>query len=134
PLDHYPEFALRPARPRTWINMVSRHQQSGAAVHDRCVGAIENGVDLLPAAPLPRKRQYALALGRICPEKGFHLAIDAAKIAGIPLLLAGQVFPFPEHQRYFENEIQPRLDHWRRWLGPVSGARKSRLLQGARCL
>jgi glycosyltransferase involved in cell wall biosynthesis len=81
-----------------------------------------------------RKRGYALALGRICPEKGFHLALDAAREAGWPLLLGGQVFPYPEHQRYFDTQIGPRLDRCRRYLGPVALARKRRLLAGARCL
>jgi glycosyltransferase involved in cell wall biosynthesis len=75
-----------------------------------------------------------VALGRICPEKGFHLALDAARRARVPLLLAGSVFPYPEHRRYFEEEIRPRLDGQRRWIGPVAGAAKRRLLAAARCL
>src|SRR5206468_1110363 len=81
-----------------------------------------------------RKRGYALALGRICPEKGFHLALEAAHEAGCALLLGGQVFPYPEHQRYFDTQVAPRLDRCRRYLGPVALARKRRLLAGARCL
>lgn len=41
--------------------------------------------------------RYALAVGRICPEKGFHLlALDAAEKAGVPLYLAGKLFPYPD--------------------------------------
>jgi glycosyltransferase involved in cell wall biosynthesis len=60
--------------------------------------------------------------------------LDAAKAAGVPLLLAGAVFPYREHRRYFEEEICPRLDHKRRWIGPVVGPAKRRLLAAARCL
>lgn len=134
PLACYTDYALNPQRPRTWLNTVSRHQRTGAGLRERFVGAIENGVKPALARPARRKRPYVLALGRICREKGFHLAIDAAKSAGVALRLAGQVFPFPEHQRYFAEEIQPRLDGSRRWIGPVSGARKWRLLRDAQCL
>jgi glycosyltransferase involved in cell wall biosynthesis len=76
-----------------------------------------------------------VALGRICPEKGFHLALDAAIEAGTPLLLAGEIFRYQAHERYFWEEIQPRLNgSTRRFLGPVGVARKRRLLAGARCL
>ncbi|MFL5896131.1 MAG: glycosyltransferase family 4 protein [Thermoleophilaceae bacterium] len=34
--------------------------------------------------------EFALAFGRLAPEKGFDCAIDAAAIAGIPLKIAGE--------------------------------------------
>ena len=73
-------------------------------------------------------------LGRICPEKGQHLGIDAARKAGVPLLIAGDVFPYPAHRDYFASEIVPRLDAQHRWIGPVGFTRKRRLLSAARCL
>lgn len=43
--------------------------------------------------------------GRLVPEKGVHLALDAARIAGIDLFIAG-----PQHDvEYFEAEVRPRL-------------------------
>ncbi len=50
---------------------------------------------------------FALLLSRICPEKGIHLAIEAAKRADMPLLIGGEVFPYPEHRRYFEDQGAP---------------------------
>jgi glycosyltransferase involved in cell wall biosynthesis len=94
---------------------------------------VENGVAVERFRPR-RKRGYALAIGRICPEKGFHLALDAARAAGMPLLLAGDVFPYAEHRRYFEAEIRPRLDRRRRWIGPVRGRAKRSLIAAASCL
>jgi glycosyltransferase involved in cell wall biosynthesis len=73
-------------------------------------------------------------LGRICPEKGQHLAIEAAKRADLGLLIAGEIFPYDEHERYFAEEIAPRLDAKRRFLGPIGFARKRRLLTAAQCL
>jgi glycosyltransferase involved in cell wall biosynthesis len=80
------------------------------------------------------KRDFALCIGRVCPEKGFHIALEAARQANIPLLLAGQVYPYEEHERYYRDEILPRLDRTRRFLGPVGFERKRRLLSAARCL
>ena len=46
---------------------------------------------------------------RICPEKGFHLAIEASRRAGIPFGIAGRVLPNDAHLRYFADEIRPHL-------------------------
>src|SRR5690606_37412298 len=46
----------------------------------------------------------------------------------------GAVFGYLEHQRYFFEEIKPRLDPKRRFIGPVDTRRKARLLSGARCV
>ncbi len=54
--------------------------------------------------------------------------------AGVPVLLGGQVFPYEAHQRYFRDQVAPRLDGKRRVLGALSFRRKRRLLSGAQCL
>jgi glycosyltransferase involved in cell wall biosynthesis len=133
PLDWYPAEALAPARADVFLNPVSRDQARRRPPGARLAEPIENGVSLEAFQPR-RKGRYVLALGRICPEKGFHHALDAARVAGMPLLLAGAVFPYEDHRRYFEAEIRPRLDRWRRWIGPVSGAAKRRLIGSALCL
>lgn len=134
PRQRYAPDGLDIARPRTWLNAVSAHQARSLADHPRYAGAIENGVDTSSPPVCHARRRFVLAMGRICREKGFHLALDAARQAGVPLLLAGDVHPYPEHQQYFREEIVPRLDAQRRWIGVVGGARKRRLLQAARCL
>lgn len=132
PLDLYPRTALCPARAGTWLVPVSASQaRTGAGLP--LLPPIENGVDLPPRAPHAR-RGYAIALGRICPEKNFAEALDACRLAECPLLLAGRVYRYPEHVHYFDSEIVPRLDRSRRWIGWISGARKRRLLAGARCV
>jgi glycosyltransferase involved in cell wall biosynthesis len=70
----------------------------------------------------------------VCPEKGVHLALQAAHAADSALLVGGEIFPYPMHQDYFTNEVAPLLDRRRRYLGPLPFARKRRLLAGARCL
>ncbi|MDB5467042.1 MAG: hypothetical protein JWQ46_1804 [Phenylobacterium sp.] len=133
PLSWYPAEALTPIRADTWLAPVSHDQARRGPATARLTEPIENGVDL-GAYPPARKHRFAVALGRICPEKGFHHALDAARAAGVPLLLAGSVFPYAEHRRYFEAEIAPRLDRARRWIGPVTGPAKRRLMAAGLCL
>lgn len=73
-------------------------------------------------------------MGRICAEKGVHLAIDAAEQASVKLLIAGTVFDYPEHREYFETMIRPRLGRNAVLIRAVGGRRKAHLLAGAKCL
>ena len=94
----------------------------------RLLPPIPNGVPVARLGAVhPRKCRFALTLARVCPEKGLHLALDAARAADAPMLLAGGVFPYPAHQDYFHAEILPRLDRRCRYLGPVGFVRKRRL-------
>ena len=133
PIDWYPASALRAVADRVRFVCVSGSQRRSAEAAGLATDLIENGVDVTPL-PINRKRAYAAALGRICPEKSFHEALDAARAADVDLLLAGRAFPFEEHQRYFHEVIQPRLDGRRRFIGPVNAAEKRQLLARARCL
>jgi glycosyltransferase involved in cell wall biosynthesis len=132
PVSWYPREALLPGRPGTWVNCVSQSQHQDLQPNPLALAPIENGVEVSRARHA--KRRFALLLSRICTEKGVHLAIDAAKQANMPLLIGGEVFPYPEHCRYFEEDVRPRLDRWRRFLGPIGQKRKRRLLAAARCV
>ncbi len=134
PPSWYPAEALRPTRPDTWLHCVSDVQHAACSEGPRLLPAIPNGVDVEALQARHAKRGFAMFLGRICPEKGVHLALDAAKAAGVPLLVAGEVFPYEAHCRYFEDEVRPRLDSRHRFIGPIGFARKRRLLSAARCL
>ncbi len=147
PPSWYPD-SIWSMPPHIHLQCVSESQRQACpeAVRNR-LPVIANGVPLPPATPT-RKRSFALLLSRICPEKNLHVALDAARLAKVPVLLAGQVFPYPDHLRYFEAEIRPRLGLSAsgldpdasslgpacRWLGPVGGLAKQRLLASARCL
>jgi glycosyltransferase involved in cell wall biosynthesis len=137
PPSWYPDEALRPSRPRTWLHGVSASQHAALteARAEPLLPPVRNGVpvDALGVARHAR-RSFALVLGRICPEKGQHFALDAARAAGVPLLLGGEAYPYAAHEAYFAREVVPRLDRLRRFLGPVGFARKRRLLAAARCV
>ncbi|MCL2447848.1 MAG: glycosyltransferase family 4 protein [Polyangiaceae bacterium] len=135
PLSFYPPDALVPRRDRIFLHGVSTSQMHGAPAAMPRLPEVPNGVRLDRLRPTrARPRRYALALGRICPEKAFHDAIDAAVRARVPLLLAGRVFQYPAHEAYFREQVVPRLGPGCRYLGPVGLRRKRALLSAARCL
>jgi glycosyltransferase involved in cell wall biosynthesis len=134
PSDWYPMEVFRMIKPHFRLNCVSWSQHRTCPPSPLLLDPITNGVEVDRLTNHLPKRNYALALGRICPEKGFHFSLDAARRSGTNLLLAGQIFPYDSHLEYFAREIQPRLDRHRRFLGPVGFARKKRLLTQATCL
>lgn len=95
---------------------------------------IHHGLDTSFCECLPDSpREYLTFLGRIAPIKGTHLAIAAAKQAGIPLKIAGEVQPM--FRDYFDCEIKPHLDgKFVEYVGEVDRRAKSQLLGGARAL
>lgn len=122
-------------RPGTWLHGVSDAQHRACPPGARLLPPVPNGVPVPPVPPAVRRRGYALCLGRVCPEKGYHLAAAAAVRAGVPLLVAGQLYPYAAHVRYWEDALRPRMGRGRaRFVGTVDPARKRRLLAGARCL
>jgi glycosyltransferase involved in cell wall biosynthesis len=56
----------------------------------------------------PDPEDYAVFIGRICPEKRPDRAIEIAKQVGMPLKIAAKVDKADE--QYFESEIKPLLD------------------------
>lgn len=135
PIEWYSDEALHPWRPRTYLHCVSASQRKTDLAGTRFLPDIENGVPVEKLRLNIKKRCFALSLGRICPEKGFHIALDAASLAGLPLYVAGDVFGYETHRRYFTQEIIPRLEGSRnRFIGSVGFRRKRRLLTAARCL
>jgi glycosyltransferase involved in cell wall biosynthesis len=133
PLSMYPREAFRLKPPAAHLVCVS-HSQARACPDGASVRVIENGVSLTRFYPETEKEDYVVALGRICPEKGFDIALDAASAAKVPLRLAGEVFGYAAHLQYFRESIQPRLGERHRFLGSIGGEQKRRLLARARAL
>jgi glycosyltransferase involved in cell wall biosynthesis len=134
PPGWYPPEVFRLTRPDTWLHAVSSSQHRACPPCPTLLPPIENGVAVGALdRPLTRRR-FALVLGRICPEKNQHAALEAGTRAGLPVLLGGQVFPYPVHEAYWHDAVQPQLAPPHRFLGPLGFARKRRLLNAARCL
>ncbi len=80
-----------------------------------------------------RGGEYLFWLGRFSPDKGPVAAIDVARASGMPLVLAGKMRDGCE-QRYFEDEIRPRLDERISYIGEIDARERVRLLHGAHAL
>ena len=79
------------------------------------------------------KDDYLLWIGRMDPIKGAHRAIEAARLAGRPLVLAGPVQT--GQADYFRERIEPHIDGQRvRYVGEVTGAPKQQLYARAAAL
>jgi glycosyltransferase involved in cell wall biosynthesis len=76
---------------------------------------------------------YLLWLGRMSPEKGPARAIEVARLAGIPLKLAGKM-QAREEREHFQEHVKPLLGRDAEYLGEVSHEDRSALLAGALAL
>lgn len=90
----------------------------------------------LPIAEFPfvaAKDDYVLFLGRAHPNKGLDLAIDAARQAGMRLVIAAPVDRY--YSDFWESRIRPQIDGDRVvYVGEVHGDAKLDLLSRARAL
>jgi len=99
----------------------------------RHASVIYHGVDPNDYPPSVKDAGYLVHLGRIAPEKGTHLAIDAAVASQMPLVIAGRVHDRRVDRYYFEHEVAPRLTRPGAMLvGDANMCRKVALLRGAR--
>lgn len=76
------------------------------------VGVVHHGIPLHEYVPIDKPPADFFAwLGRFVPEKGAHLAVRAAKQAGVPLILAGIIDRHvTDAQTYFQKYIEPHID------------------------
>lgn len=124
---------------RAHLCCVSQSQRSTCPPYLGHVSVLENGVEIPYPAVNRHPEEFALVLGRICPEKNAHEALAAGTLADTPVYLAGQVFPYREHQQYFATRLQPLLGGapghvGHRFLGPLDTAQRNEVLGRAKCL
>ncbi len=135
PPSWYPEWIYRIAPPHLYMNCVSATQRSSAPDSVSFVQTISNGVRIPTLDPLPaEERKGVVILSRICPEKGIHIAIAAARKAAEPLTIAGRASGYAEHLAYFNEQVLPILGADVNFVGPVGYSRKIQLLRTAKCL
>src|SRR5215813_14443524 len=116
------------------FNCVSESQARSFAEFHPVV--VPNGICVESFEPNFESRSGLLWLGRICEEKGPHLALDIATQAREPITLAGQVYPFSYHQQYFDREVAPRLEQMPNavFISAPSTKEKRRLLREAKAV
>ena len=105
---------------------VSEHTRT-AWQHAVDAVVVRNGVDTQRWSP-GTGGGPAVWTGRIVPEKAPHLAIDACRAAGVPLVLAGPV----HDPAYFATEVAPRLGPDARHVGHLAQHELSTLVGSAR--
>lgn len=135
PIAWYPQDVWAKYGPNVQFQCVSETQRRTCPPELRDVALVTNGV-AQPAA-VAKTGDFAIALGRICPEKNQHVALEAGTLANTRVLLGGSVFPYPDHEQYFREKIEPLLgaaDAGHAFLGPLLPERKQRLLARAKCL
>jgi glycosyltransferase involved in cell wall biosynthesis len=112
---------------------ISRSQADSAPEDVRISAVVPNPLAVERWPLRIRKGRYVLWAGRMDPVKGAHRAIEAAKLAGWPLILAGPVQPGQE--MYFREHVEPRLDgRTVRYIGEVHGHAKRSLFADAAAL
>jgi glycosyltransferase involved in cell wall biosynthesis len=97
------------------------------------VGRVHNAVDVSSFPYRESKDDVVLWMGRFTPDKGPDLAVDAARRAGVPIVLAGKCVE-PEERRFFDERIAPRLADGVTCVGQADGPTKRELLSRARAL
>jgi glycosyltransferase involved in cell wall biosynthesis len=114
---------------------VSHSQVSGDAEAAR-FNVIYNSVDTeaIPFSPVPSTPPYLLFLGRLTENKGVHTAIEAARRAGIKLVIGGNIPNESGAAEYFERKVKPHLGPECEYVGPYDEATRIKLLAGATAL
>jgi glycosyltransferase involved in cell wall biosynthesis len=97
------------------------------------VGRVHNAIAVDSFPFRADKDDYLLWLGRFNPDKGPELAIDAARAAGMRIVLAGKRSE-PGERAFFDAEIAPRLGPDAEYVGEADATLKRQLLAGARAL
>jgi len=131
-LDDARAAFLRRFSSEVYLTAISAYQR-GEVVDLPWRGVVHNAVDVDAFPFREDKEDYLLCIGRVCERKGQDLAIEVARQAGLPLVLAGRVHP--KEAWFFEERILPHVDADRVvFHGEVSNERKAELLAGARAL
>jgi glycosyltransferase involved in cell wall biosynthesis len=120
-------------RRHDWIHYVAISNAQRQLESMPRLTTIHHGIRLEDYQFVEHKQPYLAYLGRMAPVKGPHLAIDAARKAGIPLKLAGEVQPIFQH--YWDSMIEPRIDGREvEFIGEATPAIKNELLANAMAL
>lgn len=115
------------AAARTTALVAISRSQAETAGDIPVTAVIHHGLDLEPVPIGAGDGGFALFLGRMTGEKGPHEAVEIARAAGVPLVMAGKVSGRAE-QEYFDAEIRPLLGGDVEFIGEIGGAEKMELI------
>lgn len=126
--DAVVDAARNTQRPLVAVSESSRRQWLKAGISS--VRVLTNGVPAPPESPYAfGVREVALIAGRICRDKGTHVAIRVARRAGLQPLVAGDVYD----ESYFDESVHPLLRRGE-FVGAVSREQLWHLMAQSRVL
>lgn len=95
------------------------------------VATVHHGIDIDRFTYREAPGEYLLFFGRIHPDKGAAEAVEIARLAGRPLVMAGII----QDCDYFSKRVEPHIDgHNVRYVGSVGPTERDRLLGNALAL
>ncbi len=115
------------------IVAISHDQAHRAPSTIRVADVIHHGIELERYPFSDEPGEHVLFLGRMSPDKGVEDAIDVARRAGRPLLIAAKLRE-PGEIEYFHRAIEPRLGRDATFVGEADFDEKIRLLTSAAAL
>lgn len=137
PRHFYPQHVFENCARNLAFNCVSHSQAGRFADVAQMAGRVLNGIALERFPFAANKGEYLLWVGRICHEKGPHLALEVARRAKLPVVIAGQVYPLTYHLQFFEKDLKPLLAAMgaqAKWIEAPTHAQKLALLRNARAV
>ncbi len=117
---------------RVWFVAISEAQRARMP-NLPYAGVVHNGIDVERYDLREEKEAFLLFLGRAAREKGAHLAILAAREAGLPLRMAVKV-AHPTEREYWKEEVAPLLSDDVQVLQELTNEEKCELLSSARAV
>ena len=117
---------------RLWFVAISEAQRAFMP-ELRYGGVVYNGIDVGMYPLREEKEDFLLFLGRANPDKGAHLAAEAAAAAGMRLVMAVKIAEASERD-YWTREVEPRLPEGTEILGEITLQEKAELLGRAKAV
>jgi glycosyltransferase involved in cell wall biosynthesis len=117
---------------RLWFVALSEAQRAGMP-ELRYAGVVHNGIDTSLYLFREEKENFVLFIGRAHPDKGPYRAVEAARAAGVPLVMAVKIAE-PEEAEHWEKEVVPDLSEGTTVLHEIPHQEKADLLARARAV
>jgi glycosyltransferase involved in cell wall biosynthesis len=117
---------------RVWFVAISENQRAQMP-ELRYGGVVYNGIDTSLYPLRTEKEDFLLFLGRVTPDKGPVRALEAARAAGVHLVMAVKIAS-PEEERHWKDEVEPRLSEETTILPEIPLEKKVDLLSRARAV
>jgi glycosyltransferase involved in cell wall biosynthesis len=117
-----------------WVSLIAISDSQRQLAPDLpWLATVHNALDPDELPYQEQKDDYVLWLGRMSPEKAPQVAIDVSRAAGRRILVAGKCQE-PAEEKFFAENVEPRLGPGAEWIGEVGGDEKRQLVAKAQCL